>query len=256
MSTGPDDDLGDLDLGSPMTFASPATAGGSSAGRTPSTRDTPSLDYTLDEGELDDSEEDGEDDEDTSVLVEQMKAALLNEKAAPDVLHFEEKLVDNLLESLQSQQKVLDTNVFTADAQFYAALYQMEIDRVKYLVASYLRTRLAKLKKFVMYQMSEQPAVLSTAETIFLKQYSDLKEKHFRSAVLDQLPEACRDLDPTEMGARPELDQYVFCHVIEDIGDFQFAEDKPTLRMDKGAGYLLRYSIIQKLLSENKVKLA
>lgn len=43
------------------------------------------------------------------------------------------------------QQEIVDQNQQTAENVFIASMYQMEIDRVQYMLGAYLRTRLFKV---------------------------------------------------------------------------------------------------------------
>jgi hypothetical protein len=80
-------------------------------------------------------------------LHQRLQAAWLNEKAAPELLPFESDVVAQLIEAVQRQrQEVDDTRTRTADAAFAANLYDMELERIKYLLRGYLRTRLTKAR--------------------------------------------------------------------------------------------------------------
>ena len=112
---------------------------------------------------------------------------------------------------------------------------QMEVDRLRFLLASYLRTRIAKvcsqqrvefstgnahgdgpgddsgvavwcntaqIKKFVTYILSNKDVFegrLSDEEQTFCSKYADLKESHFRQSVLDQMEERLRSLEEPDM---------------------------------------------------------
>ena len=97
--------------------------------------------------QLDDNDSD---DEATNEDIDKLKVALRNEKACPEILAFEEEVVDDIHELVKAQQGHVDEfregNDETETA-FAVSLYQMEIDRIQYLLASYLRTRLAKVQQ-------------------------------------------------------------------------------------------------------------
>lgn len=86
----------------------------------------------------------------------------------------------------------------------YTSLYQMDIDRVKFTIASYLRVRLAKIKEQVMFLLPAKGVknpLLSVQEQRFAERYKDLKFMHFNSSGLSQLPaEFCGALNEREMG--------------------------------------------------------
>ena len=52
----------------------------------------------------------------------------------------------------------------------------------------------------------------------YLQQYGQLIENHFHRSVLDHLPKRIwRNLDDPEMIDKPNLEQYVFCKVVNDV---------------------------------------
>ena len=57
-----------------------------------------------------------------------------------------------------------------------------------------------------------------SSQRSYLRQYGELLEKHFRITVLNHLPkDAWKKLDEPEMIDSPDLDQFVFCRVVETV---------------------------------------
>lgn len=55
-------------------------------------------------------------------------------------------------------------------------------------------------------------------QRLYLRQYGELLEKHYRRTVLNHLPkEAWKKLDEPEMIDSPDLEQFVFCRVVETV---------------------------------------
>ena len=148
-----------------------------------------------------------------------------NEKAAPELLPYQEALVEGFYEreagGAQPQQlplasfagvreEDLPLGVMRVDgllkfieAQqgavherrrdvYIKGLYQLDIDRIKFVLASYLRTRLGKIQRWQKYLIAQPPSkletLLSRAERQFLEDYDRARTQLFNSAVLDQLP--------------------------------------------------------------------
>jgi hypothetical protein len=82
-------------------------------------------------------------------LVADLLRALRNEKAAPDLLPFQTDLVATFTSMLVEQRRGLDETPKSALARFdtVAALYEADVARLRYLLAVYLRTRLAKVRE-------------------------------------------------------------------------------------------------------------
>lgn len=140
--------------------------------------------------------------------ITRIKRALLNEKTSPELLPYQEELVDELIAATAHQSSVIEDARSTVAEAFAASLYQMEIDRVNFLVASYLRTRLFKIQKYAVYLLSnaDMYARLSEREKEFARGYVDSLEQHFRKSFLDAIPEKYRSL--TDQFARSSMSMY------------------------------------------------
>jgi GINS complex subunit 4 len=69
---------------------------------------------------------------------------------APEILQYDDDMVSEMLEQINNQQAYVDSvnedqAQRTEERLFVNKLYQMEIDRFRYMVSSYLRTRLHKV---------------------------------------------------------------------------------------------------------------
>ena len=99
----------------------------------------------------------------------------------------------------------------------------------------------------------------------YLRQYGELVEKHHRRTVLNHLPKkAYKKLDEPEMIDSPNLEEFVFCRVLEPIqidvsedNDNGDGEDLVDRIQEHGAGaYLIvMYKSIRVLVLEGKVEL-
>ncbi|KAJ1966617.1 GINS complex subunit [Dimargaris xerosporica] len=147
----------------------------------------------------------------------------------------------------------------TAQA-FTVMLYQSEIERIKYLLRSYLRTRLQKIEKHVMYYTSTDDYIsrMSVSERHYAQRYRALHEGHLRKSCLDKLPPAVQALDEMHgdipMVTEPNLHSAVICRVMRDVGDFAITESE-TVEMKKDNIFLVGYQAIQPLLAEGHVEL-
>ena len=104
---------------------------------------------------------------------------------------------------IQQQAHVDDAKEQPDDMEaFGISLYQMEIDRVKYLLASYLRTRLRKIEKFVFHILGseEEFSKLSSNEVAFASKYMEAVERHLKESCLDQIPDKFRGLSAATDG--------------------------------------------------------
>ncbi len=77
--------------------------------------------------------------------VQKLKRAWINETCAPEILPYEEDLVETIRNQLgQQEQSIADAST-QENEQFMVNLYKMEVERVKYMLRCYLRVRLSKV---------------------------------------------------------------------------------------------------------------
>lgn len=97
-----------------------------------------------------------------------------------------------------------------------------------------------------------------------MKDYGELLEKHLRRTVLDHLPkEAWKKLDEPEMIDTPNLDEFVFCKVLETVeidnhdqkGNDDDEEDEGIQEHKAGSCLIARYSAIQELILKGKIEM-
>ncbi|KAF9971517.1 GINS complex subunit [Modicella reniformis] len=169
-----------------------------------------------------------------SRYVQHLTQAWINERAAPDVLQYEQASVDGLLLSkIGDQMSVIDELDSGNDtSMIISILYQTELERVKFVLRSYLRTRISKIEKHCEFILADPASKrrLSRAEIMYAENYSRATRQHFHSSFLASLPSSLQGQDDTvfnrklNMISQPKLDEAVFCRIVEDIGDFQLDE--------------------------------
>lgn len=190
--------------------------------------------------------------------VAKLQRCLLREKASPELLEYEYSLLTSLLEQIDVQQTTLETRIESVQEHAAAELYQLELDRVKYLVASYLRTRLLKIQKLMFYLIEHQlGGLLSQAEATFLSKYIAIKTNQFKKAFLLKLPSKLQPIEETRNYQRspitePNLDSTLFIRIKTDIGTVKLAEDSST-ELRAGETHLLPYRVVKPLIELGSV---
>ncbi|OZJ04224.1 hypothetical protein BZG36_02965 [Bifiguratus adelaidae] len=199
--------------------------------------------------------------------VQTITEAWVNERMAPEILPYHFEAIENLIETLDFQAENVSHGLTqSVESKFVSMLYQTEMERIKFVIRSYLRTRLYKIEKFAVYFLStpEYKSRLSPAEIEYAEKYKALLEHHFHTTFLQQLPVKQQSLnDESENPAasmipKPDLDAAVFARVIEDIGEFQLESGSTQgeyLEMRQGDIYFLRYMDIKTLLETKRIKL-
>ncbi|KAI0660298.1 GINS complex Sld5 component [Cubamyces menziesii] len=189
----------------------------------------------------------------------------MNERHAPDILPGQEMLLGRLLDHIRKQSR--DVELLRADPDsseeehFRIMLVQTEVERVKFVIRSYVRTRLHKIEKYARY-ISATPEIhekLSKAELDHARRYSRMVDYHFNQSVLQSLPEQQRELDekPAFMPPMtPEPDKFrpVFAHALQDCPPMQLL-DGTMSEMQKGQISLVPYQVVEQLLLRGEVEL-
>eukprot|EP00903_Cladosiphon_okamuranus_P014563 g13507.t1 len=206
-------------------------------------------------------------DSDINEDVEYLRSAWRNEVSAPELLKFEGNLVSDLLQQVENQQDHVDEARASPEGAFSASLYQMELDRLRYSLSKYLRTRLRKVEKDALYVLAtadgEMQGRLSDREKEHAKGYVDMLEDHFTRICLSQMPSNVRSLTNTtqeeNMVQEPNLDTFVVCRAKDDIGLVQIGEaagrDDSSMNLLRGDMFIVRYRPIRSLVLEGQVDL-
>ncbi|KAH9847085.1 GINS complex Sld5 component [Lenzites betulinus] len=189
----------------------------------------------------------------------------MNERHAPDVLPGQEMLLGRLLDHIRKQSN--DVALLRADPDsseeehFRIMLVQTEVERVKFVIRSYIRTRLHKIEKYARH-ISATPEIhekLSKAELDHARRYSRLVEDHFTQSVLQSLPEQQRPYEENvafmpPMTTEPDKLRPVFAHALQDCPPMRLP-DGTMSEMQKGQISLVPYYVVEHLLLRGEVEL-
>ncbi|ORX54779.1 GINS complex, Sld5 component [Piromyces finnis] len=192
--------------------------------------------------------------------VHMLMKSWINERCSPDILPYN-NLVNDLLEQLEVQSEIIDSNKNeNVNAAFQNMLCQQEMDRVKFILKNYLRTRLNKIEKYAnyIYQNPTYYERLSDKEITYCEQYKELVDSHLLKSSLETAPAFLQNLNENNMIVKPTLDEPVFCRVKEDIGEVQIQGRQGisiTINMKKNNVFMLRYKAIESFLEEGRVEL-
>lgn len=144
-------------------------------------------------------------------------------------------------------------------------LYGLEIERVRYLISSYLRCRIEKIQQQSLYldHNEEARAHLSATEVAFAEKYTRMYQNHVRREAWEHqdaanLPETIKDITRMELLATPpKLEAHVFCIAMDDCPpitiDTGGAVD--AVELVRGDVALLPYGPLRPLLEAGKVLL-
>lgn len=191
-------------------------------------------------------------------IVEQ---AWLNEKFSPELLPQRTEYVDCLLEQIKGMEENL-AKLPKTDPK--VDLYKLEIERIKFLITSYLRTRLKKIECFCVRVLEEEAsragkdAYLSPAELKFAKEYAQNADNHF-DTILRHMPQLYDKLDRNKKIIEPNLNSFVFLkcnkHIDSVIIKNSLEGQEEEIMLEDGTQHLMPYCSVAEFVKEGAVQL-
>ena len=201
--------------------------------------------------------------------VMRLKRAWVQERLSPEMSPHEGALWEAVKEAVETQEDVLtqrasdraerggsETDV--SDKVLDDVMW-MEVNRVKYLLREYLRTRLVKIEAHAMHFVRDEAAwaKLGEHERRYAEGYVGAMEEHSKS-VLNELPESYRDLDKENSGGeetretskmipRPDLDGFVFFRIRTDMPSYQPEGADEPMDLERGQIIMGKYSMFRSL---------
>ncbi|KAH7334134.1 hypothetical protein B0J17DRAFT_675506 [Rhizoctonia solani] len=183
---------------------------------------------------------------------------LMNERHAPELLPWDGQLIEDVLEKLHQQNQMVEylrsDDSTSEDEHFRMSYVQLDMERIKFQIRSYVRTRLYKVEKYASHIMAtpELQSRMSVLEQNHAISYNNLFKAHMHRTVLDNLPEGLRSLsevfpDGRSMVPEPNMNQGAFIYAIDDCGPVRFP-DGSSVNVDKGSIHIFQYGTIKHLV--------
>ncbi|KAF5737069.1 putative DNA replication complex GINS protein SLD5 [Tripterygium wilfordii] len=150
--------------------------------------------------------------------LELLKTAWRNEKAAPEILPFQTRLVNDMKDQIQWREETVDEFEESGNDPLTVSLYQMDLDRIQFLLRSYLRVRLQKIEKYMFHILKTDNLRdrLSEQEKLFARRCVDDMGNHLEDTVLSKLPDNYQSVlkqsiisEEDDMVPEPQLDAFV-----------------------------------------------
>uniref|UniRef100_A0A8C2C090 DNA replication complex GINS protein SLD5 n=1 Tax=Cyprinus carpio TaxID=7962 RepID=A0A8C2C090_CYPCA len=190
--------------------------------------------------------------------------AWLNEKFSPELMENKSELVECVMEQLTHMEENLQ-RVRKGDVK--ASVHRMEIDRIRFVLSSYLRSRLQKIERFFPHVLEKEksradgdPSFLSPEEFAFAKEFLANTEVYLRNVALKHMPPNLQSIDMLKAVPEPCLDSFVFLRVKERQENILVEPETDEQReyvvdLDKGSQHLMRYRTIAPLVASGAVQL-
>ncbi|PVU98646.1 hypothetical protein BB560_005626 [Smittium megazygosporum] len=193
-----------------------------------------------------------------------LKTWLMNERGAPILLKYRSIELENLAQLINFQLERIQSIVDSADSEknFESIILQTDVERTKYIIRSYLRTRIQKIEENFSWYATTDPKLsnITKLELDFAKNLEKSIHKYYNDSFLNDLPQQLRALDGTDpeglsLIPEPNLNAAVFVIILKGVGDFQLASSGDVIQMNKNNIFITSYSNIAPLLESGHAKL-
>lgn len=197
-------------------------------------------------------------------VLHKLEEAWLNEKHAPELLQPKMEIVECMLEQVATMEGNL-SRLKKGDMRL--SVHRMELQRIRFLVNSYLRLRLEKVQEYIFHYTApgseENNRVLTPSEATFAAGYRTQIGEHFHSLALRHLEGQAGPWEPERSSPalpKPRLTRAVFVAVNEDRQGLEVRDEAgggkdETVDLLEGAQHILQYHNVQHLLTEGSVRL-
>ena len=182
-------------------------------------------------------------------LYETLKRAWNDEKNAPILLKFKSTEVADFQTLLASREREIEEMEHSANESgdgnemLLSAIGREELNRAKYVLRSYLRTRIKKIQQFPVHVLQREQEAVSGKEWAFTEELVKAYEVHAQSVLANFPLKEYRDAfiefrdgekknEELTMVSHPnEANKMVFIRILEDVGVLKF--DDGTIEGDK-----------------------
>ncbi|CAO1614778.1 unnamed protein product [Parajaminaea phylloscopi] len=215
--------------------------------------------------------------------IERLQRIWVSERCAPELMPWSDpgsrwrcdEVVDEVCAQVEQQNNILsllsaDENT-SEEEHLRLSLVQLDVERTKWLIRAFLRTRIHKVEANAQYYLSlpsqRLSILLSPLEVAYAKKYTSIRNSHLSASVLDYLPEGLRGLTDEygEGGAdgpaagngmvtRPDVQQPVFIQCLEDCGSLDMPDGEPAA-LSQGSIHILSYARISHLVRQGRAVL-
>jgi GINS complex subunit 4 len=211
-------------------------------------------------------EEEEEDEEEITPaeLIEKLQQSWLNEKLSPELLEHKTPVVECIIEQI----KHMENNIKSAKkGDFRIAIHKLELDRIKFMLYSYLRLRIKKIEQFASNILDEDNkrnsntrSKLSAEEYAYATEYLKNVKNHLTASVLEHLPINLQDLNETVSMPKPDLNKFIFFKSLDNlrgilIDDMSMDGRNEIIDIDKNDLYVMRYKPIGSYVASGQVQL-
>lgn len=175
----------------------------------------------------------------------------------------ETELVDCMMDQIHQMEENLQ-NLDHND--FRLVPHQMEVDRIRFIISSYLRTRLDKIEAFTAYLLkrdretfNEEDRLMSPGEFEFAENFMKNLKEHCHKEAFKYMPTLLSDFGEgvRAMEVKPNLNSVVFVRMLKTVNDIIVSGDSrdTTVELPAGSRHLLPFRYVIDLIRDGSAVL-
>ncbi|XP_015175607.1 PREDICTED: DNA replication complex GINS protein SLD5 [Polistes dominula] len=191
--------------------------------------------------------------------LEAIENAWLNEKFSPEILPHKFDLVDCMLQQISHMEENVK-RLERDDLRLW--IHKMELERIRFLISSYLRMRLDKIERYTIHILSEEAArqpeeaYLTPNEVRFAKEYLGSVENLFKTVALQHMPASFQAFEIEKVSTKPNMQTHVFLRANERItGIILPGVTDEEIDLEAGSQHIIQYNLIADLVKSGAVQL-
>ncbi|XP_026467112.1 DNA replication complex GINS protein SLD5 [Ctenocephalides felis] len=191
-------------------------------------------------------------------VLETLESAWLNEKFSPEILPHQVEVVDCMLEQIQH----MENNMSKLDKQDFRLLaHRMELERIRFIISSYLRLRLEKIELYTQYILKQESERtpdeqrLSPNELIFAKEFLANQENHLNQVALRHMPPNFQTTDPALTMVKPNMQTHVFLQAKKSLAAIVVPFSDDEVDLTEGSQHVMQYEPIAEMVCSGAVQL-
>ncbi|KAH8340234.1 hypothetical protein KR074_000101 [Drosophila pseudoananassae] len=190
-------------------------------------------------------------------VLEILETAWINEMCAPEILPSQVDMLELMVSQvahMEDQMRDLDKN------DFRAVVHGMELERVRYIMASYLRCRLQKIETFTQHILNQEAARdpdekrLSPEETKFAQDFAGHVDEYFHKVATQYMPNQQRGEAELRI-VTPNLMSHVFLKANVAVPAVIVGVDDEEVDMAAGSQHIIPYQLVADLIQNNQAQL-
>lgn len=188
-----------------------------------------------------------------------IEEAWLNEKFAPEILPHQSDLVDCMLQQITHMEENMKR---LAKGDLRLMIHRMELDRIKFVISSYLRARLEKIEKYTLHILSQEAnrsaaeCYLTSAELQFAKEYLASIETLYRTIALQHMPGNFQAFEVNKLTVKPNTQAHVFLRANTKINGIILPGSlDEEIDFEPGSQHIIQYNAVADLVKNGSVQL-